>query len=201
MPSSTPVWSGWCGVPGGVRGLSGTLRALRRGAQEAPHQARVRHRAHRRRGYRSGHREEHPVRRASTAECGLSPCRERSYGWPASLQARCSAAPVGCYGASVDRFEGCNRRLEAPKGALKIRFVGFNLQHVVLRLQHVVLNLQNARLRPQNSLLEPQNTLLSARPIPFGPSSNVPPTRRIPWRHYTRSPPRRRTGRSRCARG
>jgi hypothetical protein len=85
------------------------------------------------------------------------------------FQARCSEASVGRYGASVDRLERCNRRLEASKGALKLRFIDFNLQNVVLKLQDIVSNLQNARLRPQNSLLEPQNDLLSAphtvRPI------------------------------------
>ena len=54
--------------------------AIHHGAEEAPHQARVRHWAARRCGCRSGRREEHPVRRASTAEVGLSPCRDCSYG-------------------------------------------------------------------------------------------------------------------------
>ena len=60
--------------------------AIHHGAEEAPHQARVRHWAARRCGCRSGRREEHPVRRASTAEVGLSPCRRRSYGRGPSLR-------------------------------------------------------------------------------------------------------------------
>ncbi len=111
---------------------------------------------------RSGHRKHDPVTTRSVGLDSVTDCRERSYGRAASFQARCSAASVGCYGASVDRFEGRNRRLEAPKGALKLRFVDFNLQKVVLKLQDIVLNLQNARLRPQNSLLELRNALLSA---------------------------------------
>ena len=88
--------------------------------------------------------------------------RDRSYGREASIRARCSAASVGRCGAPVDRFDGCNRRVEVSVGCLEASIRRLQPSEGRVRLHDIVLNLQNARLRPQNSLLEPQNDLLSA---------------------------------------
>ena len=68
---------------------------------------------------RSGHRKHDPVTGRSVGLDSVTDCCKRSYGREVSIQARCSEASVGCCGASVDRFEGRNRRLVASKGRVE----------------------------------------------------------------------------------
>ncbi len=111
------------------------VAALHRGAEEAPHQARVRPWAHRRRGYRRGHREHDPVIMRSLSPLSAIACRDRSYARSAghlkrplrsrsrsvrsldqSLQSfiRAYRSSLTAYGVSSRPAEAPSRPAEAP---------------------------------------------------------------------------------------
>ncbi len=115
--------------------------AIHHGAEEAPHQARVRHRAHRRRGYRSGHRDEHPVSTRYLSPLGAIACRDRSYARSAghlrrplrsrsrsvrslsrSLQSfiRAYRSFLKAYGVSSRLAEAPSRPAEAPSRSARV---------------------------------------------------------------------------------